>query len=210
MTFEEKAALREAANGAPLDVLQAVSSRRAMDMVDVAGIKIPADIRTADVFHAITPILSEPYVLQAMELGLDGENRIMAESVYRAQEARYERTGIPTAVSEDHINQAPYFLYSSVYSNGEAWAVVTEDGDFHPELCTQSVKASFAWDALYNTDYTDMLRSQIEDIGSADKGWPAGIYEADGSVNDVYTLNTNAIVIEAVHYMAHGPLWTLR
>lgn len=193
-----------------MDVLQAISARRAMDWVEVSGVEVASDIRRADVFRAITPILSEPYMLQAIELGLDSENRIMAERVYKAQEARYRSTGIPTAVSEDHINQAPYFLYSSVYSNGAPWAVVTEEGEFHPELRTLSVKASFAWDALYNTDYTNMLRDQVEAIGAPEKGWPAGIYETDGRLNDVYTLNTNAIVLEAIHYMAHGPLWRTR
>lgn len=193
-----------------LDVLQAVSSRRVMDWVEVSGVEVAADIRRADVFRAITPILSEPYVLQAVELGLDSETRIMAERIYQAQEARYRQTGIPTAVTEDHINQAPYFLYSSVYANGNPWAVVSETGESHPELRTLSVKASFAWDALYDTEYTNMLRERIDGIGAPEKGWPAGIYEADGSVNDVYTLNTNAIVIEALHYRAHGPLWQIR
>lgn len=193
-----------------MDVLQAVSARRAMNWVDVSGVEIAVDVRRADVFRAITPILSEPYMLQAIELGLDSENRIMAERVYKAQEARYRRTGVLTAVSEDHINQAPYFLYSSVYSNGEPWAVVTESGEFHPELRTLSVKASFAWDALYDTEYTNLLRDQIDGIGEADKGWPAGIYEENGELNDVYTLNTNAIVIEALHFSAYGPLWRIR
>jgi len=193
-----------------MDVIQAISSRRALDWVDIFGVEVPTDVRRADVFRAITPILSEPYFLQAIELGFDSENRVMAERVYQAQEARYRETGIPTAVSEDHINQAPYFLYSAVYSNGEPWAVVTENGTFHPELRTQSVKASFAWDALYDTEYTDMLRTRIEDIGDPEMGWPAGIYEADGAINDIYTLNTNAIVLEAIHYMAHGPLWRIR
>ena len=193
-----------------MDVLQAVSSQRMLDWVNVNGVEVPADLRRADTFRAITPILSEPYILQGIELGLDSENRIMAERVYLAQEARYRETGILTAVSEDHINQSPHFLYSSVYSNGEAWAVVTEQGDFHPELRTISVKASFSWDALYDTDYTNLLRAQVEEIGDPNKGWPSGIYEADGSVNDIYTLNTNAIVLEAIHYIAHGPLWHIR
>lgn len=193
-----------------MDVLQAMSSRRVLEWVTVNGVEIPSDIRRASVFRAITPILSEPYILQALELGLDTENRLMAERVYLAQEARYQETGTLTAVSEDHIDQAPHFLYSSVFSNGEPWGVVTEDGDFHPELRTLSVKASFAWDALYDAEYTDALRARIEGIGDPEKGWPAGIYEADGSLNDIYTLNTNAIVLEAVHYMAHGPLWSIR
>lgn len=193
-----------------LDVLQATSARRALDWVEVAGVEVPADLRRADVFRAITPILSEPYMLQGLELGLDSETKLMAERVYLAQEARHRETGLATMVSEDHINQAPYFLYASVYANGAPWAVVTEKGEEHPELRTLSVKATFAWDALYATDYTAMLRERIEGIGEADKGWPAGIYEADGALNDIYTLNTNAIVLEAVHYMAHGPLWAIR
>jgi len=99
-----------------MDVLQAVSSRRALDWVTVQGIEVPADTRRASVFQAITPILSEPYILQAIELGFDSENRMLAERVYLAQEARYEETGVLTMVSEDHINQAPHFLYSSARS----------------------------------------------------------------------------------------------
>lgn len=193
-----------------MDVLQAVSSRRAMDWTDVSGVEVPRDIRAADTFRAITPILSEPFMLQALELGLDSEGKLLADRIYRAQEERWRDTGQPTMVSEDHINQAPYFLYNSVFSNGEPWAVVTEAGEFHPELRTLSVKATFAWDAIYNTDYTDMLREQVEAVGDPEKGWPAGIYEEDGSLNDIYTLNTNAIVIEAMHYIAHGPLWRIR
>ena len=193
-----------------MDVLQAMSARRALDWVNVSGVEIPRDIRRADVFRAITPILSEPYMLQALELGLDTENRLMAERVYLAQEARFRDTGILTAVSEDHIDQAPHFLYSSVFTNGEPWGVVTEAGSFHPNLRTLSVKASFAWDALYDTAYTNALRARIEGIGDPQKGWPAGVYEADGSLNEIYTLNTNAIVLEAIHYMAHGPLWSIR
>lgn len=193
-----------------LDVLQAVSAARALEWTTVEGIEVPRDVRYADSFRAITPILSEPFILQAIEMGLDSEGQVLADRVYRAQEARYRSSGIPTMVSEDHINQAPYFLYSSVFSNGEPWAVVTESGAFHPELRTLSVKAVFAWDAIYDTDYTALLREQIAEIGEAGSGWPAGIYEQDGSVNDVYTLNTNAIVLEALHFKGHGPLWAVR
>jgi hypothetical protein len=193
-----------------LDVLPAASATRVLAWKEVHGVDVPTDIRNASHFRAISPILSEPFLLQAMELGLDSEGRILAERVYRAQEARWRDTGIATMVSEDHINQAPYFLYSSVFSDGEAWAVLTETGESHPELRTLSVKATFGWDALYDTEYTDLLRAQITDIGDPLQGWPAGIYEADGAVNDVYTLNTNSVVIEAIHYAAHGPLWNIR
>lgn len=193
-----------------MDVMQAVSAKRALQWVNIADVDVPTDARTFNVFHAITPILSEPYILQALELGLDSENRIMAERVYKAQENRFLETGIPTAVSEDHIDTTPSFLYSSVYANKEPWAVVSENGEFFPELRTLSVKAAFAWDAIYNTSYTDLLREEIADIGDAEKGWPAGIYESDNSLNETYTLNTNAVVIESIHHIGHGPLWSVR
>ncbi|MHA7875640.1 DUF3131 domain-containing protein [Roseivivax sp.] len=193
-----------------LDVIPAASARRVLDWREVQGIEVPVDTRRASAFRAITPILSEPFLLQALELGLDSETRLLAEAVYRAQEARYHATGHLTAVSEDHLDRTPHFLYATVFSNGRAWAVVDERGDFHPALRSQSVKASFGWDALYDTDYTVRLRDKIHTLGDLERGWPAGIYEADGSVNAAYTLNTNAVVLEAVHYMAFGPLWSLQ
>lgn len=193
-----------------LDVSQAMSARRALDWTSVQGIEVPTDARHASAFGAITPILSEPYFLMALELGLDSENRLMAERVFRAQLRRFEETGLLTMVSEDHIDQAPHFLYNSVFANGTPWGVVTETGAFHPELRTISTKAAMAWDALYDTAYTDRVRAKLADVGDPTRGWPAGLYEADGAVNDIYTLNTNAVVLEAMHFAAFGPLWQTR
>lgn len=193
-----------------LDVARAISAREALDWVSVEGVETPVDLRRSEMFRAITPTLSEPYMLQGLELGLDAEGRALAARVYAAQEARYEATGQQTMVSEDHIDRAPYFLYSSVFSNGQPWAVVTKDGDFFPDLRTVSTKAVFAWDALYDTGYTDRLRAGLSALADPGRGWPAGAYERDGSVNDVYALNTNAVILEAVHYMAHGPLWQMQ
>lgn len=193
-----------------MDVSQAISARRALGWTDVQGVEVPMDLRRAVAFGAITPILSEPYMLLAIELGLDSETRLLADKVFRAQQQRFSETGVLTMVSEDHINQSPHFLYNSVFSNGTPWAVVTENGTFHPELRTLSVKAAIAWDAIYGNDYTQLLRNQIEGIGDISRGWPAGIYEADGTVNDIYTLNTNGVVLEAIHHTVYGPLWQTR
>ena len=131
----------------------------------------------------------------------------MASRVYRAQEARYRETGIPTMVSEDHLDQPPYFAYSSVFTNGKEWSVVNENGKRFDDLRTISVKSVFAWDAIYHTEYTRMLRRELSQLADPENGWPAGIYEMDGRVNTAFTLNTNAIVLEAIHNIAHGPLW---
>jgi hypothetical protein len=38
-------------------------------------------------------------------------------------------------------------------------------------------------------------------------GFWAGIYEVDGAANAVLSLNTNAVVLEALAYQTAGPLW---
>jgi hypothetical protein len=64
-------------------------------------------------------VVSEPYVLDGIEFGWDDTSRDFAYRVYQAQYNRYVRTGIPTAVSEDNLDQAPYFVYNSILFEGE-------------------------------------------------------------------------------------------
>ena len=188
-----------------LDVAAAMSAARNLEWVNVEGVAIPRDQRRSSSFKAITPILSEPFLLQAFEIGLNREGEILAHKVYAAQQARFERSGIPTMVSEDHLDQHPSFVYSSVFSNGSAWAVVDESGNRHDKMRTLSTKAVFGWDAIYGTEYVKEMRSHIEDLPEEGDGWQAGIYEESGATNSVYALNTNAIVLEALHYKAFGP-----
>lgn len=192
-----------------LDALEAVSAGRILRWEDVAGVDIAADRRTASAFKAVTPALSEPYFLHGLEMGLSGETRVLAGRIYQAQENRYRREGRLTMVSEDNIDQAPFFLYSSVFSNGTDWAVLNEDGKQFPDLRTVSLKAAYAWDALYSTEYTRTVRTSLSDLETSG-GWAAGRYEATGEVNSALTLNTNAVVLEALHYRANGPLWSYR
>ncbi|SFL19492.1 DUF3131 domain-containing protein [Shimia haliotis] len=188
-----------------LDVLEASSARTILNWTEVSDVDVPVDIRRAQDFGAITPTLSEPYLLQAFELGLNSESALLASRIYEAQEARFERTGAITMVSEDHIDQAPHFLYGSVFSNGQPWAVVSEAGEQFDELRAVSLKAAFGWDALFGTEYSQAARSHMAGLEGPD-GWAAGRYESDGRANTIVTLNTNAVVLEAVHYIAKGPL----
>ncbi|MEM1236790.1 MAG: DUF3131 domain-containing protein [Pseudomonadota bacterium] len=192
-----------------LDVIRAMSAERIVAWTDVEGVEVPTDLRRASSFGAITPTLSEPYLLLAIELGLDAENLALAHRIYAAQEARYEETGQVTAVSEDHLDRAPYFAYSSVTTNGRPWGVITEEGHFHDELRTVSTKATFGWSAVFGTDYAALARDEV--IGLAgEEGFPAGIYEVDGAVNEALTLNTNGVILEALHFQVFGPLWSVR
>lgn len=201
--YEQYAARAAALWG--LDVLDASTARPVLAWRDVSDVEVPVDRRRAKDFGAITPVVSEPYLLQAFEMGLNAEGRLLADRLYQAQEARARQSGRATMVSEDHIDQAPHFLYSAVYGNGVDWAVLAEDGSLHPELRTVSLKAAFGWNALYGTGYTDGIVSGLQDLAST-QGWYAGRYEEDGRINAALTLNTNAVVLEALHYKMKGPL----
>jgi len=203
--YEQYAARAAALWG--LDVFEATSAKRSLDWVTVEGVELPTDTRVSQSFDAISPILSEPYLLQVFEMGWDRETHLFASHVFAAQENRYRSTGQFTAVSEDHINQDPFFLYSSVYSDGEEWAVVTEDGTSYTQFRTVSTKAAFGWDAVFNTNYTRDLVDHVAETANPDYGWAAGIFESDGELNSVYALNTNAVVIEAIHFKVLGPMW---
>lgn len=192
-----------------VDVVRAMSAEPIFTWHDLDGIDIPIDMRRAATFEAITPVLSEPFLLIAFELGLDTETRVFAQQLLRAQEARWRETGMLTAVSEDHLDEAPYFAYSSVFSNGTEWAVVNEGGDRYDHLRTLSTKAAIGWSALFSTPYTDRLHEAAAALYAPGQGFIAGRYEHDGSENTSLTLNTNGIVLEALHHIAFGPLWAV-
>ena len=190
-----------------MDVSRAISAQRIVNWKTISGMLVPVDLRTDASHGAINPTTSEPYFLQALEFGFDSEGQRLASQIYKAQQSRFEDTGIFTMVSEDHLDQPPYFAYGAIFSNAREWAVVDELGENFPELRTVSLKATFAWEAIFGSEYATLLREDLSDNGSLETGWAAGTYERTRTVNEAYTLNTNAIVLEALHFRSFGPLW---
>jgi len=202
--YEQYAARAAALFG--LDTLGVARATPVMQWTRVPGVKLGADGRAFSDYGAITPVVSEPYILMALEIGLDGEARLLARRVYEAQRARFKRQGIVTAVSEDHIDQAPHFLYASVTGNGRDWAVLDEHGTRFDGLRTLSTKAAIAWSVLFDDAYADQLRDSVAALAHPNQGWHAGRYETTGQDNTALTLNTNAVILEAMHYITAGPL----
>ena len=54
--------------------------------------------------------------------------------------------------------------------------------------------------------YTSRLAEAVAPLARPGEGWAAGIYEATGQVNTVLAANTNGVVLEAMHYLAFGPM----
>jgi hypothetical protein len=187
------------------DTYRAYDAQSHLMVREVEGHPVPVDSR---LHRNVTPAftVSEPYLFDGLEFGFDARSARFASSIYAAQEARYRNTGILTAVSESHIDVAPYFIYSSVWGGGDAWAVMTFKGERMDSRRTITTKVAFAWDALFGTEYTRELVAAIAPLGDPDRGWPEGIYEADGTTNSSVTVNTNAVVLAALAFRAQGPL----
>lgn len=201
--YEQYAA--RAMMGFALDATAALDVTGQLVPRDVMGLALPGDSRL-NKNNTPSMITSEPWLLEGLEFGFDRSAAVLAAQVYRAQEARFTETGHLTAVTEGHLNVAPYFAYGTVWGGGQDWAVLTLDGTRMDSKRVLSTKAAFGWDALYGTDYTAKLVAAVQDLAVADRGWMEGRYEADGSPDTSITANTNAMVLDAIAYRLDGPL----
>lgn len=192
------------------DVSRALDYELHMELVDIYDIEIAADTRKPSEFGALNYVVSEPYILDGIEYGFDRTSRELAQRVFEVQRARYEETGILTAVSEDNIDEAPYFVYNTVFADGKAWNAVTESGEDASEFRSVSTKAVIGFHALYENEYTDKLVAHVAQNYDEDRGWYSGIYESSGKPNKAITANTNGIVLEALHYIVYGPMMSVR
>ncbi|MEM9716397.1 MAG: DUF3131 domain-containing protein [Pseudomonadota bacterium] len=189
-----------------LNTARAGDYRHAAQTVKVENILLLADLRDKENSNASNYVTSEPYLLTAFEFGLDPDTELLARGLYQAQANRADRTGILTAVSEDNIDQDPYFLYYSAFANGARWSPINPNAKAYPDLATVSTKAAFGWHALFETEYTSDLITHIGRTRDEARGWRSGVYEVTGEVNDVATANTNGMVLLALHYRTFGPL----
>lgn len=177
-----------------------------MKLVNVSGVKIPVDQRNFEETDANNYVVSESYILEAIEFGWDETLAEYAEAILTAQENRYKETGHLTAVSEDNIDQSPHFLYNTLYANGTPWAVITEENESHPELRTLSTKAAFGWYYLFpQKPYTLKLIKAVKELQDPNRGgFYAGLYEESNEINAILTGNTNGLILEILYYKALG------
>ena len=178
-------------------------------MFTIYGVPIPADTRGYQETNANNYVVSESYLLDGIEFGFIGDQmKDYANRVFEVQKRRYEATGQLTAVSEDNIDGPPYFLYNTIFSNGEAWATITEKNVQMREKRTISTKAAFGWRYIYpQSEYAKKLFEVAKTLMNPDKakgGFFAGMYEETKVPNKSMTGNTNGLIIEILYYKARG------
>ncbi len=174
--------------------------------VEINGVKIPIDTRDYQKTNANNYVVSESYILDGIEFGLEGYLKEYAANVLEVQKRRFDSTGQLTSVSEDNIDQAPYFLYNTVYSNGTSWATITDENKPYPQLRSISTKAAFGWRYLYpDNAYAQKVFDAVKDLRSPDgDGFYAGLYEETKQPNKSLTGNTNGLILEILYYKARG------
>ncbi|MBD0262925.1 MAG: DUF3131 domain-containing protein [Tolypothrix sp. Co-bin9] len=174
--------------------------------VEINGVQIPVDTRDFKSTNANNYVVSESYILDGIEFGLQGELADYAARVLDVQKRRYDSTGQLTAVTEDNIDKEPYFLYNTIYANGEKWATITDNNQPYPQLRSISTKAAFGWRYLFpDNAYAEKLFDAVKDLKSPDdSGYYAGIYEETKQPNKALTGNTNGLILEILYYKARG------
>ncbi|AFY31425.1 DUF3131 domain-containing protein [Calothrix sp. PCC 7507] len=187
-----------------LNVKQALDYQSHTAFINLYGQGIPYDRRDYKNSGANNYVLSEPYILDGIETGFQALPKAYADRVLAAQAARYQATKQLTAVTEDNLDRSPYFVYSSLFVNGEPWATITDTQKQHNNLRFLSAKAAIGWHVLYNTNYTRQLFDFVQTNLKSQDGWYNGFYESLREPNKSLTANNNGVILESLLYKKVG------
>lgn len=173
---------------------------------EILGFTIAHDNRDPRQWGVNNFVVTDSYTLDAMEHGLDEQNQPLLGAIFQVQKKRWQDTGIPTAISDDNINQAPYYLYNTIFSAGLPFTATTDTGITHDELKSVSTKSAFSLATLFpDDDYSKTLMSTIESAYDPARGWYSGVYE-EGGYNDVTTAHTNGVMLTTLLYKKYGAM----
>ncbi|MBD1832051.1 DUF3131 domain-containing protein [Cyanobacteria bacterium FACHB-472] len=187
-----------------LDVSKALDYQSKVAFANLYKQGIPYDKRDYKTSGANNYVLSEPYILDGIETGFQALPKAYADRILAAQEARYQETKQLTAVTEDNLDRAPYFVYNTLFVNGEPWTAITDTREQHNNLRFLSTKAAIGWHVLYNTDYTRQLFDFVQSNLKSEKGWYNGFYEFLKEPNKSLTANNNGVLLESLLYKKIG------
>ncbi|HXL85638.1 MAG TPA: DUF3131 domain-containing protein [Gemmatimonadaceae bacterium] len=150
-------------------------------------------------------VMSEPFIMLGMETGFrTADIARQAAQVLAAQTARYQRTRIVTAVTEDALPDPPYyFYYYSVYHRGNPFVVESLDDKVFQSPRWVSSKAAFGWNAVLPNAYTQLVMRTVRPAGTPN-GWGSGVYEDTLQPTGVPSLNTAALIMESALYKTRG------
>lgn len=182
------------------DVSNALDVTKNAQPAKIYGIEILEDKRWQD------RLLSEPFVLYGLEVGLSGEYGRLAENLLKVQQARYDSTGKMTIVSEDASPLPPsYFYYYCVYCSRKPFVIdVSSPGKLLDGPRWVSTKAAFGWHALMPSEYTKKAIEFVAPAYDPKKGWASGVMEDSRQSTKAWDVNTAAVLLEVAYYQLRG------
>jgi hypothetical protein len=202
--YEQYVAAGFAAWGA--DVKPALDVNANARPVTVMGVPLLQDKRYQD------RLVSEPFILHGLELGLSGDYGELAANMLRAQEARYRATGAVTIATEDAVSIPPdYFYYYCVYCNGKPFVIdLATPGKERNSPRWVSTKGAYGWHALLPGEYTKIATDYVATAHDAKKGWASGVFEESRASTNSFDVNTAAVLMEVAYFQLRGDVPLMR
>ena len=175
--------------------------------VEIDGVPIAHDIRDSKTLGAHNYVVTESFIMDGMENGIDAENAPLIDNIYKVQQKRWERTGQITAVTEDNVDRDPWFIYNTIFVDGKSWAAITDTGKDMNKFRSVSTKAAISMALLKpNEHYSKVLMNHVRSAYDPEAGWYSGVYENGFGYNKSITANTNGVILQSLLYKIHGPL----
>jgi uncharacterized protein DUF3131 len=167
---------------------------------EIFGVTILEDTRWQD------RLLSEPFILYEIELGMPQDMRDLASNVLKVQQARFDSTGIVTIASEDAVAVPPrYFYYYCVYCNGKPFVIdIANPGHERDSPRWVSTKGAFGWHAIMPNEYTKKATEYVAAALDTTRGWASGVFEGTGKSTRSWDVNTAAVLLEIASYQLRG------
>jgi hypothetical protein len=190
------------------------------DIVRIYGVDIPYDTRDPRQTGAHNYVVTESYVLDAIEFNWDLANdrtsdddthtdkvaADFARRIYEVQERRFRETGMVTARTEHQLDGDPYFVYDTIYSDGFPWNTITDTGKYVPQFAAVALKGALGLWAIWPGDYTDRLFDAVSGVYDPEKGFYEGVYENGRGPIKTFTSNNNGITLESLLHKAEGKI----
>lgn len=191
-----------------------------LNYISIYGIYVPYDSRDPRKLGAHNYVVTENYVLDAIEMNWDlssdrsSDNNThtdksvaeFAQRIYLVQEKRYRETGIITARTEHQLDGPPYFVYDAIFTDGYPWNTITESGKFVPEFAAVALKGALGIWAVWDTEYSSLVFDYVSDQYDPERGFYEGIYENGKGLIKTFTANNNGIILECLLFKQEGKI----
>jgi len=146
------------------------------------------------------------YALMLMQTELGCSAEPLCETLattLQVQKDASNRRGRPVAVSDYHLDKAPWFGTTNLAINGSDWTSMNVEGARLPDtqMSLFTTKAAFMSDVL-SGEGTALMSNAAGDLQTAHGFWESRY--TDGSINRTLSLATNAAVLEALWYRRNG------